>query len=136
MCRSFSFTLTYDPTLLHISAAALASGLPADWSATVTNTAGSLVVTASGTTQLTGTNLPVVVITADVPTTAPYGALEALRLTNPIGERAIGCQRRSRPRSPATYAVHKNLYLGDADGSGIYTGNDAGADQPRGRRHR
>ena len=46
--RSVTFTLTYDPGLLHVSTANLAAGLPADWTISVNNTVpGSLVVTAS-----------------------------------------------------------------------------------------
>lgn len=73
--RSVSFTFQCDPSLLKINGATLASGLPADWSVTVTAlnpVTGQLSVTVSGTTPLSGTNVPLVLVNADVPATAPY----------------------------------------------------------------
>ena len=124
--RSVTFTLTYDAGLLHVSTASLAAGLPADWTLSInSNVPGSLTLTASGATQLSGSNVPLVLITADVPTTAPYGALEALRLAGLAVNIQSGTSTVATP-SLADIAVHKNVYLGDADGNGIYTGTDAG----------
>jgi VCBS repeat-containing protein len=125
--RSASFTLQYDPTLLRVNGATLATGLPADWSMTITSinpTTGQLSVTVSGTTPLSGANLPLVLINADVPTTAPYNALEVLKITNV----AVSVQSGASSVSTAAigdYAIHKDTYLGDADGNGIYTGFDS-----------
>ena len=126
--RSVTFTLTYDAGLLHVStaAASLAAGLPADWTLSInSNVPGSLTLTASGATQLSGSNVPLVLITADVPATAPYGAIETLRLAGLAVNIQSGTSTVATP-SLADIAVHKNVYLGDADGNGIYTGTDAG----------
>ena len=51
--RSVSFTLTYDPTLLSVTGASKAGGLPSDWTVNVlTNVPGTLTVSAGGTTAL------------------------------------------------------------------------------------
>ena len=60
-----------------------------------------------------------------MPTTAPYGALEALRLAGLTVNIQAGASTVATP-SLADIAVHKNVYLGDADGNGVYTGTDAG----------
>ena len=69
--------------------------------------------------------MPLVLITADVPATAPYGAIEALRLAGLAVNIQAGASTVATP-SLADIAVHKNVYLGDADGNGVYTGTDAG----------
>ena len=63
-------------------------------------------------------------LAASVPNAAPYGALEALRLTNVAASVQSGAATTSAPLT-GDYAVHKNAYLGDVDGSGIYTAFDA-----------
>ena len=104
----------------------MAAGLPADWTLSInSNVPGSLTLTASGATQLAGANVPLVLITADVPATAPYGAIEALRLAGLTVNIQAGASTVATP-SLADIAVHKNVYLGDADGNGVYTGTDAG----------
>ena len=111
---------------MHVSTATLAAGLPADWTVSINNNVpGSLTLTASGATQLSGANLPLVLVTADVPATAPYGAIEALRLAGLAVNIQSGASTVATP-SLADIAVHKNVYLGDADGNGVYTGTDAG----------
>ena len=124
--RSVSFTLTYDPTLLQVTTAAPAAALTAaGWTVNVlTNVPGTLTVSAGGTTPLSGANLPLVLLAASVPNAAPYGALEALRLTNVAASVQSGAATTSAPIT-GDYAVHKNAYLGDVDGSGIYTAFDA-----------
>jgi VCBS repeat-containing protein len=125
--RSASFTLQYDPTLLRVNGATLAAGLPADWNVVITAsnpTTGQLSVTVSGTTPLSGSGVPLVLINADVPTSAPYNALEVLKL----GNAAVNVQSGASVVSTAAvgdYAIHKDTYLGDADGNGIYTGFDS-----------
>ena len=110
--RSVSFTLTYDPTLLSVTGAVKAGGLPADWTVTpTTNTPGTLVVTAAGTTPLAGTNLPLVLIAASVPNSAPYGALEALRLTTVSANVQAGSSTTST-RSPAITRYTRMLIWG------------------------
>ncbi len=125
--RSASFTLQYDPTLLRVNGATLAAGLPADWNIVITASnpaAGQLSVTVSGTTPLSGSGVPLVLINADVPTSAPYNALEVLKL----GNVAVNVQSGASVVSTAAvgdYAIHKDTYLGDADGNGIYSGFDS-----------
>ncbi len=116
---ALDFDVHYDSTLLTISSAALASGLPSGWSITVNPISlGVFKVTASGTTALSGMNVPVVLLDANVPATAPYGDSEVIRLVNVrVNEDLIP--------SVGDYAVHKDVYLGDADGDGLYLGFDA-----------
>ena len=58
------------------------------------------------------------------PAVLPYRASEALRMTNV----AVSVQNGSLVvPAPAVgdFAVHKTVYLGDADGNGVYTGTDS-----------
>ena len=116
---ALDFDVHYDPTLLTISGATLATGLPSGWSITPNFVSpGVLKITASGTTPLSGSNVSVVLLNTSVPSTAPYGDSEVIRLVNVrVNEDLI--------TSKADYAVHKNTYLGDADGDGFYLGFDA-----------
>ncbi len=116
---SLAVDLRYDPALLSITGATLASGIPTDWSVGLdTSTPGVARVAASGTPLPAGTNLDLVRLTAAVPEGAPYGAVQAIRLenisVNSGGIAAVG-----------DVAVHKAVYLGDADGSGIHSSADA-----------
>ena len=123
--RSADFTFNYDPSQLFVAGASLATGLPSDWSITFNNsTAGTLIVSVSGITPLSGANLPLVLIDATVPSTAPYKASEALRMTNVAVSVQSGSLVVAAP-AVGDIAVHKTLYLGDVDGSGIYTGTDS-----------
>jgi hypothetical protein len=75
-------------------------------------------VTASGATALSGTNVEVVRLTAAVPASAPYGASQVIRVENvSLNGGAIA--------AAGDVAVHKAVYLGDADGSGIHSSADA-----------
>ena len=75
-------------------------------------------IRAAGTTPLSGANLDIVRVAAEVPATASYGASQAIRLENIFlnggGIAASG-----------DVAVHKAAYLGDTDGSGIHSAADA-----------
>ena len=118
---SLAVDLVYDPALLSITAATLAAGVPGDWSVVSppdTSTPGVAKIRASGTTALSGTNVDVVRLTAAVPSTAPYGAVQAIRLQNvALNSGAIA--------AVGDVAVHKAVYLGDADSSGVHSGADA-----------
>ena len=119
--RSVDFKFQYDPALLHVTGATLASGIPSDWSITSNNSvAGQLIVSASGITALSGANVPLVLISADVPASAPYGAIEVLRLQNAAVALQAG-QLVVPAAAIGDFAIHKATYLGDADGNGIYT---------------
>ena len=123
--RSVDYTFQYDPTQLHLSGASQAPGLPSDWNMTFNNTTpGTLIVSLSGITPLAGTNVPLVLIDCDVPSTAPYRASEALRMTNVAASVQSGSLVVPVP-AVGDFAVHKTVYLGDADGNGVYTGTDS-----------
>lgn len=111
----------FDPALLSIADAAKAPGLPADWALTKNlgaSNSGLVKLTLSGTTPLSGSNVPLVVLSADVPADAPYGASHLVRLTHlRVNEDAIAAQ--------ADMAIHKVTYLGDVDGDGDYGAFDA-----------
>ena len=87
-------------------------------------TPGTLIVSLSGITPLAGTNVPLVLIDCDVPGTAPYRASEALRMTNVAASVQSGSLVVPVP-AVGDFAVHKTVYLGDADGNGVYTGTDS-----------
>ena len=119
LVTAVDFEVNYDPTLLTISGATLASGLPPGWTITTNPiSSGVLKVTASGFTPLSGTNVPVVLLTASVPNRAPYGDAQAIRL---LSVKVNGGDIASK----GDYAIHKNVYLGDADGDGTYLAFDA-----------
>ena len=116
---SLAVDVAYDGTLLAISGAALAAGLPGDWAVTLdTSTPGVAKLSAAGTTPLAGTNVEILRLTAAVPGGAPYGASQAIRLESVLVNggaiAAIG-----------DVAVHKAVYLGDADGSGVHSAADS-----------
>ncbi len=116
----------YDPTLLHISAALLGAGPTGSggWSITTNSmsidaTHTLLKITVSGTAALSGSNVELIKLDADVPSTAPYGASQVIRLQSlRVNEDLIPSQ--------ADFAIHKAVYVGDADGDGAYGGTDAG----------
>ena len=110
----------YDPTLLHISNALRATGLPAHWSLACNFVQPGLVeLSLAGEVALTGTNVNLITLVADVPATAPYGNSEVIRLTN------LRVNERRNISAKADYAVHKAMYLGDTDGSQVYDPFDA-----------
>ena len=115
------FTLTYDPNLMSIASVAKGAGLNSSWNLVVNNsTPGTLIVSlaTSGATPLSGTNLPLVVLDASVPSGALYESSSVLRFTN-ASLNAGGIAVRT------DNAVEKAVFLGDADGNKIYTGFDA-----------
>ena len=79
-------------------------------------------VTLVGAIPLSGSNKPLVLIDATVLNGAPYEASEVLQLTNV----QIGTNSSGIVPSIGDSAVHKDVYLGDADGDGQYLSNDAG----------
>ena len=95
-----------------------------DWSITTNSvsidaTHTLLMITVSGVTALSGNNVEIIKLDADVPSTAPYGASQVIRLQSlRVNEDLIPSQ--------ADFAIHKAVYVGDADGDGAYGGTDAG----------
>ena len=115
------FDVVYDPSLLTITGATLGSG-PAGsvgWTITTNGTTpGVFKVSLSGTSALTGADLELIKLDAEVPNSAPYGDNQVIRLANlEVNEDQIA--------SKSDAAVHKAVFLGDADGDGTYLGFDA-----------
>lgn len=115
------FDVLYDPSLLEITAATLGDGPSAagGWSITTNDaTPGVLKVTISGVVALSGLDVELVKLDANVPGDAPYGDSQIIRIDNlRVNEDAIA--------SRADAAVHKAVFLGDADGDGTYLGFDS-----------
>jgi len=115
---SVSFTLTYDPALLDVTAVNLASGMPGDWagSLTMTGPAGNKVITASGS-MLTSGIQNLFVLTAQVPDAAPYRATNLITL-NSVGLGGVTGE-------VGDSSIHKVAYFGDASGNIGYSAYDA-----------
>jgi autotransporter-associated beta strand protein len=111
-------TLNYDPALLTVTGVA-----GVGFSLLGTSTPGHANLQYSGPALPAGSQVPVGYLTATVPsgTTAspmPYRAKDLLHLSSPtLNGGAIA--------AVAADAVHVVAYLGDGDGSGTYTSNDA-----------
>lgn len=117
--RSIDFYIEYDPTLLDITSVAKSASLPAGWTLTTNlQQPGLLKVTVSGYTPLSGTNVTLVTLDAMVPTDAPYGSSEVVKLTNVLVNEGI-------LEAAGDYAIHKAAYLGDVDGDGMYLAYDS-----------
>ena len=115
------FEITYNPAILSITGAAVASGLPGDWQVGAFNvvSAGRVRVTVEGTTTLTSAaSTELATLTATVNSDALYGASELLRLTNVVvNEGLIAAQ--------GDEAVHKVALFGDTTGDGSLSSSDA-----------
>ncbi len=120
---SVDFDFVYNPSLLTITGATKAVGLPADWGITTNNvSAGQINFTVSGITPISGSLLNILTLTASIPTNAPYASAADLQLTNlVVSQLSVG----TIP-SLADSTMQKVAYLGDTDGDGHLTGNDAG----------
>ncbi|MEZ6193478.1 MAG: hypothetical protein R3C45_19580, partial [Phycisphaerales bacterium] len=118
--NAVDFDVRFDPSLLNITAATLGATLPGDWSITYNLVSpGHLKITTSGITTLSGTDVQIVNLTADVPASADFGGSQVIKFENlavnggfisSVGDRAI----------------HKAAYLGDVDGDFFFSGLDAG----------
>jgi CSLREA domain-containing protein len=111
--------VTYDPALLSITGAALASGLPAGSTVTVnTSTPGRLVIGFASPTALPAGQTVFANLVATVPATAGYAAKNLLRIENlSINEDQIP--------AIADAAVHVSGYFGDTTGNGSYSSLDS-----------
>lgn len=120
---AIDFDLRFDPTVLSLSVpnnnVPLGPAMPSGWNALGNFIApGVLRVSVTGTAPLTGANLAIVDLAATVLPNVPYGSLHRIRIQNlSINEGIIG--------SVADQALHKVVFVGDASGSGNYTGFDA-----------
>jgi Right handed beta helix region/Cohesin domain len=120
--RSLSFEIDFDPSLLNLTGAVMASGLPADWSVTAqrTNSGGAaqLVVSAFGATALGAGPSDIVDLVGDIPSGASYRAAQVLKPINvELNSGAIGVV--------VDEAVEKVAYFGDATGDSTLSGLDA-----------
>jgi hypothetical protein len=116
---SVSLTVQYDTNLLKITGASLGNALPAGWRLTNNPSApGNFQLSLGGSIPLSpGTNT-IATLTAQVPWCASYGA---------SGIVSIGSVQLNGGTIPATggSAVEVAALLGDTDGDGSYTTNDA-----------
>lgn len=116
----------YNPQLMTITAASLGTGpvSAGGWSITqnsinIDATHRLLKLTVSGPISLSGSNVELIRLTSSVPGTATYESSQVIRLQNlRVNEDLIA--------SKADNAIHKVVYVGDADGDGAYGGTDAG----------
>jgi hypothetical protein len=111
-------TVTYDPTLLNVTAV---SG--AGFNALAGSFAGHLVLEYTGPALPAGTQTPIGFLTATVPagTTSspmPYRAKDLIHLS------AVSLNFGAVPVTTSD-ALHLVAYVGDADGNGAYSSNDA-----------
>jgi VCBS repeat-containing protein len=124
--RAVDFHFHYDPTQLSIVGASLGATVPNDWIITFSNSiSGEFIVTASGITPLSGSNVPVVLIDANVPNSAAFGNSDAVFFSDLVVKVEQPGPIVVTTPSIGDLAVHKTAYLGDVDGSGKYTGFDA-----------
>jgi hypothetical protein len=122
---SLDFDLVYNPSLLTISSAVKAAGLPGNWgvfynSINLPSGQVELLVSASGTSALSGAAMDVVDLVASVPSSAisTYGAAQLLQLTNvAVNEQEIPVL--------TDEALEKVAYFGDATGDGTLSGFDS-----------
>ncbi len=116
--REVILEITYDPSLLSISAASVATGLPAGANVTLdNNTPGRAILAFLSPEALTGTNLAFVRLTATVPDTAALGLSHVLRVQNVrINQGAMQGQ--------GDAAVHNSAYFGDVTNGGVLNVED------------
>ena len=108
--------ILYNPGLLTLTDALLASGIPADATVTLdTSIPGRALLEFNSITPLSGTNLDLIVLEATVPTTASYGASQVIELTD---------VQINQTEALSDIAVHLAVMPGDLDGSRTITAND------------
>lgn len=108
--------LLFDPDLLSIPAGTFPGG-PFGSTLTITAITGGVRLMVTGLTGATGANVPVAVLTATVPNTAPYASKQVLDLEN-VTLNGGGIAAR------ADDAVHLAAYFGDTNGSRTLTSGD------------
>ncbi len=113
--------VVFDPSILNITGAALAPGMPLDWTIT-TNliTADRFKITISGITTLPSGARDLIRLTANIPpqATSTYGKSEVIKLDNLAVNAGFIASKADR-------AVHKATFFGDASGDGFFTGADS-----------
>ncbi len=112
--------LIYNPAMLTISAASLASGVPSGWTLDADlSMPGRVTIDASGSALPAG-KLDIVRLTADVPSSVQYGAAEILR----IEDLSVYADQ-VMLTATADRSLHKAAFVGDASGNRVYSGSDA-----------
>jgi hypothetical protein len=112
-------TIEFDPTLLSVTAAARGPGMPADAFATFDVLApGEIAISFTSPTPLPAGPAELIILTADVPESADYGASHALHFS------AVDINGGAISATPDD-AVHVAAYFGDTTGNGAYSGLDA-----------
>jgi hypothetical protein len=77
-----------------------------------------LKITISGINAMSGSNVEIIKLDSEIPTTAPYSDSQVIRLQGlRVNEDLLPSQ--------ADLAIHKAIYVGDADGDGAYGGTDS-----------
>ncbi|MBM81777.1 MAG: hypothetical protein CMJ78_14460 [Planctomycetaceae bacterium] len=116
---SVSFTMNFDSNLMNVTSASLASGLPADWQINVdVSNPGSVVISASGTSALTTGERDLVIIDADIPSSATYGSSSIMGFS---GIQLNGGTISGR----GDEGILNTIFVADADGSQTYSILDA-----------
>ena len=120
---SVVFTVGFDPSLLSLTSATAAAGLPTG--ATVGFAATTLAdgrmqatITVASPTAIAAGQVALVDLIATVPATAPYGATEVLSL-------AVSSVNGIAQALPASSGLQVVGYLGDANGDGVYSSDDS-----------
>lgn len=120
---SADFSISYDPTLLTITAAAPGPGTPSNALVTInTSTPGVVILSYRSTTAMAAGPADFIILTASVPANAPYASKEVLDIFNlSLNANQIASQNDD--------AVHVNAYFGDTTGNGGYSGLDSSRTQ-------
>ena len=115
------FTTTADPALLAITGAKAGAGLPAGsivaFDTQLVGGQARATITVTSPTPIPAGTVPLVLLQAAVPASAPYGSTQVLAL-------AIASVNGVAQALPASSALQVVGYLGDADGSGTYSTAD------------
>ncbi|MCA9247015.1 MAG: hypothetical protein KDA42_07870 [Planctomycetales bacterium] len=118
--RKVEFRFEFDPELLNVNGASRNPSLPADWRITRFDEpdVGIVDFAMEGATPLSAGLQVLMQVLASVPADALAGAAHAIRLeTVRVNEGEI--------LAAGDAAIHVASFLGDVDGDGQYTGNDA-----------
>ena len=121
---AIDFDVVYNPALINFSSTFFGV-LPSGWSTTVNLVStGRMRLTLSGTTPLAAGPQVITRLLASVPANTPYGAsdlvkVEALAVYTDTG-------RASPVPSMGDAGLHKAVFVGDTNGDGQYTAQDAG----------
>jgi PKD repeat protein len=116
--ESIDLTLTYDPSLLTVTAVSPGASLPVG-SLVQGNLSvpGQVTISMAAVTGLAAGPIDIATLTAEVPATAPYRAKHIIDITR------IGVNEGTLP-AVADSGLHVTAYFGDTTGSGTYSALD------------